>query len=267
MRGEHDAASQVSAPVVNSSESSEGTAPAQAPASASVALERLPAAVLWDMDGTLVDAEPQWIEAERRAMRRHGATWSHEQGLQLVGSALPTSGRVLAAHLAKTVGVQVEPSDLVTEILDSMVDELAAGVTWRPGAIKLLEELHQLGVPCALVTMSYRRLATVVSDQIPGRFRVLVCGDEVRHGKPAPDPYLRAADLLGVGAADCVAIEDSPTGVDSAEAAGCQVLACPYPVPIPTGPGRKVVSSLTEVDLGLLCAIAASSTGSAGHHR
>lgn len=211
-----------------------------------------PAAVLWDMDGTLVDAEQQWIDAQREVLRRRGAAWSYEQGAQLVGHALPTSGRVLADHLAQTGGDHADPDDLVTEMLDVMVEKLSVEVTWRPGALDLLGDLHRRGVPCALVTMSYRRLTTVVVDQLPEPFNVLVCGEDVTRGKPAPDPYLRAADLLGVSAADCVAIEDSPTGVASAEAAGCRILACPSLLPITFGPGRTVVTSLCDVDFGLL---------------
>lgn len=223
----------------------------------------LPAAVLWDMDGTLIDAEPQWIEAQRRCMQRHGGAWSHEQGLQLVGRALPVAGLILAQHLAESTGVQVSPEEVVTDLLDEVINQLASGLIWRPGAIELLDELYLAEVPCAMVTMSYRRLASMVASHLPGRFRVLVCGDEVRCGKPSPDPYLQAAEMLGLPAQDCLAIEDSPPGVASAEAAGCQVLACPYLAPIPADPARTVVASLTEVDLPFLARILSSPRGCA----
>ena len=217
----------------------------------------LPAAVLWDMDGTLVDSEPHWMAAEQVLMRRYGATWTHEQALSLVGSALPDSGRVLADHLAATVGVDLSPEVIVEELITAVVHQVSADVVWRPGALDLLHALAAAEVPCALVTMSYRVLAITVADMVPGRFAVVVAGDEVAAGKPAPDPYLRAAELLGVRAQDCVAIEDSPTGVASAEAAGCHVIACPHMVPLPAAPRRNRVASLAEVDLGVLAAIAA----------
>lgn len=217
----------------------------------------LPAAVLWDMDGTLVDTEPHWIAAELHLMRRHGATWSHEQALQLVGSALPDSGRVLAEHLLATTGVHLDPDDIVDELVTTVAQQVTAEVVWRPGALDLLHALAAADVPCALVTMSYRVLAATVADMLPGRFAVVVAGDEVTAGKPAPDPYLRAAQLLGVDPRDCVAIEDSPTGVASGEAAGCHVIACPHLVPIPAAPRRHRVASLTEVDLDVLAAITA----------
>ena len=234
------------------------SAPAPGPGLVPAAREHpLPAAVLWDMDGTLVDTEPHWIAAETALVARHGASWDHEQALQLVGSALPESGRVLAEHLRSAVGVHVDPAEVVEELLDAVVAAVSAGVVWRPGALALLRELGAAGVPCALVTMSYRNLATTVAGMVPGAFAVVVSGDEVERGKPAPDPYLRAAQLLGVSAQRCVAIEDSPTGVASAEAAGCRVVACPHMVAIPPAPGRSRVASLAQVDLDVLARVAA----------
>ena len=216
-----------------------------------------PAAVLWDMDGTLVDTEPHWIAAGHALMARHGASWSHEQALQLVGSALPDSGRLLAAHLAAEAGVHLDPAAIVEELIAEVVRQVSASVVWRPGALDLLRALGERGVPCALVTMSYRSLAGTVAALVPGAFAVVVAGDEVARGKPAPDPYLRAAELLGVDPARCVVLEDSAPGVASGEAAGCRVVACPHMVPIPPAPGRSRVRSLAELDVDALGAVAA----------
>jgi HAD superfamily hydrolase (TIGR01509 family) len=209
------------------------------------------------MDGTLVDTEPHWIAAEPALLGRHGATWSHEQALQLVGSALPDSGRVLAEHVERTTGVRLDAVAVVDELIEAVIAQVSAAVVWRPGALELLRALGEAGVPCALVTMSYRSLAATVAAMLPGAFTVVVAGDEVERGKPAPDPYLRAAQLLGVDPADCVVVEDSPTGVASGEAAGAHVLACPHMVPIPAAPGRSRVEALTEVDVAALGRIAA----------
>lgn len=216
-----------------------------------------PAAVLWDMDGTLVDTEPHWIAAETALLGRYGATWSHEQALQLVGSALPDSGRVLADHLQAQTGVRLDPATVVAELIEAVIAQVTAAVVWRPGAVELLTSLGAAGVPCALVTMSYRSLADTVAAMLPGAFAVVVAGDEVDRGKPAPDPYLRAAQLLGVEIGRCVVIEDSPTGVASGEAAAARVLACPHMVDIPAAAGRSRVGSLAEVDVEALSAIAA----------
>lgn len=220
-----------------------------------------PAAVLWDMDGTLVDTEPHWIAAETALLGRYGASWTHEQALSLVGNALPESGRVLAAHLEAETGVRLDPAAVVAELVEAVVAQVSAAVVWRPGAVELLEALAGAGVPCALVTMSYRSLAETVARVLPGAFAVVVAGDEVERGKPAPDPYLRAAELLGVDPARCVVLEDSPTGIASGEAAGCRVVACPHMVPIPPAPGRSRVASLAEVDLAVLARVAAGEGG------
>jgi HAD superfamily hydrolase (TIGR01509 family) len=117
----------------------------------------------------------------------------------------------------------------------------------------LLAQLKARDVPCALVTMSYERLALTITRQLPeGTFDAVVTGDQVDDGKPHPEAYLIALERLGVPAAYSVAIEDSPTGVTSAEAAGCLVLGVPHQVPIDAEPGRVIVSSLRDVSVDML---------------
>ena len=201
---------------------------------------RTPAAVLWDMDGTIVDTEPYWIAAEFELAEQYGGSWSEEHALQLVGNDLLTSGRYIAEH----AGVPLEPAQIVEELLDRVTARMRTEVPWCPGARELLGELGERGVPCALVTMSYTRFVQPMLDALPaGTFAAIVTGDTVTHGKPHPEPYLKAARLLDVPAEDCLAIEDSNTGARSAEAAGCRVLAVPNHVPVLPGPGRVVRSS------------------------
>ena len=117
-----------------------------------------------------------------------------------------------------------------------------------PGAVELLAALGRAGVPCALVTMSWRRLADEVVNLLPaGTFAATIVGDEVSAGKPDPAPYLAAAAALGVEPARCIAIEDSPTGLRSAESAGCRSLAVPNLLTLPEAPGRTLVTSLRDV--------------------
>ena len=214
--------------------------------SAAVPSERLPAAVLWDMDGTLVDTEPYWIEAEHELVADHGGTWSTEHAHNLVGNSLLVSAEYIRRH----GGVDLTPEQIVDHLLDRLVARVREHLPWRPGAERLLGEITTAGIPCALVTMSYRRLAdAVVAGLPPGSFATLVTGDEVDRGKPHPEPYLLAAARLGCRPEDCVAIEDSPTGVASAEAAGIPVLAVEHLVPIPAGPNRRVVSGLDAIGL------------------
>jgi HAD superfamily hydrolase (TIGR01509 family) len=203
--------------------------------------EALPAAVLWDMDGTLVDTEPYWMDAEYALVSEHGGRWSEEQARALVGNPLPVSAEVL--HRAGGVGLP--PEVIVERLIDRVVADVRRHLPWRPGAQELLRALRAADVPCALVTMSYARLTDAVVSTLPaGTFAAVVPGDQVRHGKPHPEPYLTAARRLGVAPQDCVAIEDSRTGAASAHAAGAAVVAVPHVVPVPPAPGIVVVDTL-----------------------
>ena len=187
------------------------------------------AAVLWDMDGTLVDTEPYWIAAEYDIVESHGGTWSHEHALALVGSDLLDSGAYIRDHGP----VPLTPHEIVEMLLDRVVASVREEIPWRPGARELLEECRLSPVPTALVTMSWRRFVEPVVEALPaGSFDTVVVGDDVANGKPHPEPYLLAARRLGADPARCLAIEDSPTGVASALAAGCTVLAVPNHVPL-----------------------------------
>jgi HAD superfamily hydrolase (TIGR01509 family) len=227
--------------------SAETLGPVGAPAGSTA-----PAAVLWDMDGTLVDTEPYWIECERELVGRYGHEWRDEDAHALVGNSLPVS----AAILRERGHVPLEPEVIVEELLDGVIERVRRHVPFRPGARALLSELAAAGVPCALVTMSYRRFTAAVVEVLPaGAFAAVVAGDEVTHGKPHPEPYLTAASRLGVAPAECVAIEDSPAGVASAVAAGVPTLAVEHLVPIAPGPGRTIVRTLdgwTPGELGRL---------------
>jgi HAD superfamily hydrolase (TIGR01509 family) len=204
-------------------------------------------AVLFDMDGTLCDTEPAWMAAESALARRYGAEWTRADGLRLVGNDLTTSG----AYIKQRMRVPLTADEVVEQLIDEVLHTVERdGVGWLPGAIGLVEECNQRGLPTALVTMSYRRLATAVVDTMPaGRFDTVVTGDEVRRGKPAPDCYLAAAERLGAEPASTIAIEDSPTGAASAEAAGCLVLVVPNQVDVPIVRQRRVVPSLEQMDV------------------
>jgi HAD superfamily hydrolase (TIGR01509 family) len=203
------------------------------------------AAVLWDMDGTLVDTEPYWIESEFELVEAHGGVWSTEHALNLVGNDLLVSGRYIREHGR----IDLAPEVIVEELLDRVVARVEERVPWRPGAVELLADLRAHGVRCALVTMSYRRFVAPILAGLPkGTFEVVVTGDAVTHGKPHPEPYATAAALLDVDPADTIAIEDSDTGARSAEAAGCTVLVVPNHVPVLPGKRRLFTESLAGLD-------------------
>jgi beta-phosphoglucomutase-like phosphatase (HAD superfamily) len=205
-----------------------------------------PSAVLWDMDGTLVDTEPYWFDVEFELVAEFGGTWTDADARSLVGFDLLDS----AHELRSRGGVGLEPVEVVERMLDGVARRVARELPWRPGAPALLAECVAVGIPCVLVTMSWRRLAdAVIASAPPGSFAASITGDEVRNGKPHPEPYLAAAAALGVDPVDCVAIEDSPTGVAAALAAGCATLGVPHVVPIPPTPGLTLVDSLVGVRL------------------
>lgn len=215
----------------------------------------LPAAVLWDLDGTVVDTEPYWMEAERSFLADHGRPWSHELGLERVGLTLLDSAVLLARQADSTMS----PPDIVARLAQTVDARLRERVPFRPGAESLLAELGALGVPMALVTMSYGSQVELVLAALPqGTFAAVVTGEDVVDGKPHPEPYLRGLSLLGVAgrAGECVALEDSPTGTASAVAAGIPTLVTPAVVAVPPGPGYTVIPGLAGVRAGDLAALA-----------
>ncbi|MET0481125.1 MAG: HAD family phosphatase [Mycetocola sp.] len=219
---------------------------------------QLPAAVLWDMDGTLVDTEPYWISAETDLVESFGHTWTYEDAMTLVGSGLWESARIFQSH-----GVDMPEDDIVAHLTGRVRDRLAKdGVPFRPGARELLKELRDLGVKTALVTMSVRAMAEQVLSHLDfTAFDVLVTGDEVDQPKPHPEPYLRAASLLGVSIEDCVAIEDSRAGLASAVASGAVSIAVPHAVTIPDAPTHTTWPTLagrTSTDVTALFAASRS---------
>ena len=196
------------------------------------------------MDGLLIDSEPLWLEAETAIMAQLGASWTEQDQAQLLGGSLERSVRYLLSKATRPA-----PPELIGEWLMSDIIERVRrdGVPVQPGARELLAAVERAGLPCALVTSSERGFMDAVLASTAMRFDVLVCADDVTATKPDPEPYLLAAKLVGVDPEDCFALEDSPNGVASAEAAGCRVFAVPSLVPIPPAPGRTVVRSLLDL--------------------
>lgn len=217
----------------------------------------LPAALLWDMDGTIIDTEPYWMAEEGDLVREAGGTWDDEDGLALVGNDLTRSAEVILDSTPVTGTTR----EVVDRLLAGVIRRTRQEVPWRPGARELLAEAVSRGVPNALVTMSWNSLAAVLIGSLPpDTFAQVVTGDAVDHGKPHPEPYLLAARRLGVSPQECVAIEDSPTGVRSAVAAGVPTLAVPHIVSVPQQQGAQQLQTLTGVGLDQLVDLAAGRT-------
>jgi HAD superfamily hydrolase (TIGR01509 family) len=211
--------------------------------------------VLFDMDGLLVDSEPLWFEVESAVMARLGGSWGEQDQAALVGGSLDKSLDYLLAKATRPAS----RASVARWMVEGMVELLSTReVPVMPGARQLLAEVAGAGVPYGLVTSSERPVMEAVLSRLEVTFPVTVCGDDVSHSKPDPEPYLLAAAKLGADPGGCVAIEDSPNGVAAAEGAGCITVAVPSIVPIPAADGRTVVGSLAELSLARLQALAAA---------
>lgn len=211
------------------------------------------AAVLFDMDGTLVDSEKLWSVALDDYAAHRGGELSDATRALMVGSNMVRSMRLILEDLGLASG----QSEIVAAgewVAGRMSQLFAAGLPWRPGAQSALQQARELGLHTALVTSTIRSLTEQALHTI-GRdsFDATVCGDEVDgRNKPDPEPYLRACRLLDVAPARCLAVEDSPTGAAAAVDAGCFVLGVPCEVELPGGPRRVLRASLADVDFACL---------------
>jgi HAD superfamily hydrolase (TIGR01509 family) len=204
------------------------------------------------MDGTLLDSEKVWDVALADLAAALGGDLSEAARRRMVGSSMGRSVAILHADL----GVEADPESSAAFLTDRTADLFRTALVWKPGARELLDAVRAARLPAALVTSTHRYLTEIALDTIARQyFGAVVCGDEVRRPKPYPDPYLRAAELLGVPPARCVAIEDSPLGIAAAEAAGCAVLAVPSEVEIEPAPTRTVRRSLVGVSVADLAAL------------
>ena len=206
-------------------------------------------AVLLDMDGTLVDTEGFWWDAEVEVFARLGHTLDDAWRHVVVGGPMTRS----AGFLIEATGANVTLAEVTVLLNDGFEDRIGRALPLMPGAARLLAELAAHQIPTALVSASHRRIIDrIVTSLGPQNFALTIAGDEVERTKPFPDPYLLAAAGLGADPARCAVIEDTATGVAAAEAAGCHVVAVPSVAPIAPATRRTVVTSLEQVDLPFL---------------
>jgi HAD superfamily hydrolase (TIGR01509 family) len=243
-------------------------------------------AVLFDMDGLLVNTEPLWFEVEHAVMARLGGTWTPQDQQALVGGSLHRSVDYLLSRASPQAGTaggsggsspqagtaggsggsspqagtasRAEVADwLIAGMADLLAEREAA---LMPGALELLTAVRDAGIPQVLVTSSEQVIMDAVLTSLARHdigFTATVCGADVSEPKPHPEPYRLAATLLGADPRYCAALEDSPNGVVSALAAGCITIAVPGVAPVEPRPGLLIVPSLADVDLALLRDLAA----------
>lgn len=201
-------------------------------------------AVLFDMDGTIIDSEPYWMASEQALAAEHNGTWTTNDSLEVIGKDLNESSKLFKDR----TNIPLEIDEIKNRLSNDVQSKLAKVVPWRPGAMELLLDLRKNNVKTALVTMALHRMAQQVVDAIPFEaFDVIVAGDDVTRGKPHPEAYEKAAALLGFDPRNCIAFEDSSTGLTSAEAAGTYAIGVPNIIEIPAKPGRILWPTLEGV--------------------
>ena len=210
-----------------------------------------PLAVFWDMDGTLIDSEPYWHQAEVDLAQEHGGDWNADMGWQVSGSPLPE-----VARLMRDRGLDVPADQIPGLLIDGVIAMEARHMPWIDGVRDVLANLVQAGIPSILVTTSPRRMAQAVVAKAPeGAFADYVCGDDGLAQKPDPAPYLHAASLLAINNADlmpsCLAFEDTLTGITSAVASGATTVAYTGTNPVDTSSGPQFASMNSYVGVTL----------------
>jgi len=206
-------------------------------------------AVLFDMDGTLVDTEPMWLASEIDLMNQFGYEWTEKDQANCLGGPLDRVGRYMFDLAGK-----VQTPEFFTDTLISMMEaRLRTGARLMEGAPELMALCEELGVPMALVSASPRVLVDAVLDNLSGHnFGIAISSDDVSRVKPDPEGYVKAAKFLDVSMRTCLILEDSLTGITAAQASGGVVIAIPHLVAIAEGERMRVVSSVRELTLNRL---------------
>jgi HAD superfamily hydrolase (TIGR01509 family) len=210
-------------------------------------------AIVFDLDGVLVDTEPAWAAVREDLVRETGGQWHEQASVDMMGM----SSLEWSAYMRDRLGVPLPPAEISVEVVRRLARRYDAGVPLLPGASRAVAELAARW-PLALASSANRPVIDLVLDRTGLRrhFQVAVSSEEVAKGKPAPDVYLAATKRLETQPRDCAAIEDSTNGIESAKAAGLRVVAVPNRA-FPPAPGAlaradTVISSLEDLDVSTL---------------
>ena len=206
-------------------------------------------AILFDMDGTLIDSEPLWLEAEIEIMEELGCNWDQQDQINCLGGPIDKTENYMQDR-----SNNIKPFGYFTKKLDDVMEQkLSTKLNLIPNALEIINECKRSEIKIALVTASSGRLMRAVLKRFPvGIFDTTVSYDDVKRSKPDPEPYLLASKTLGVHITNCVVLEDSLTGVQSGLSAGAQVIGIPHLVKMPSNPNLRVVESLSEINMDRL---------------
>jgi HAD superfamily hydrolase (TIGR01509 family) len=206
-------------------------------------------AILFDMDGTLIDSEPLWLEAEIEIMEELGCNWDQQDQINCLGGPIDKTENYMQDR-----SNNIKPFGYFTKKLDDVMEQkLSTKLDLIPNALEIINECKRSELKIALVTASSGRLMRAVLKRFPvGIFDTVVSYDDVERSKPDPEPYLLAAKTLGVDITNSVVLEDSLTGVQSGLSAGAQVIGIPHLVKMPSNPNLRVVESLSEINMDRL---------------
>lgn len=202
-------------------------------------------AVVFDMDGLLLDTELLWHTAEIELFRRHGREFTWDDKMAVIGTSFETTAVYFAERLGRPLA---EGRALVEEMTDLMYEQLQRQVDARPGAVELVARLRGR-LPLAVASNSPTRLvdAALLAAGLTDAFDAVVTSDDVANPKPAPDVYLEACRRLGVAPEDALALEDSPSGIAAAKAAGLACIAVPQFAEADVSAADRVIDSLEEL--------------------
>ena len=206
-------------------------------------------AILFDMDGTLIDSEPLWLEAEIEIMEELGCNWDQQDQINCLGGPIDKTENYMQDR-----SNNIKPFGYFTKKLDDVMEQkLSTKLNLIPNALEIINECKISEIKIALVTASSGRLMRAVLKRFPvGMFDTTVSYDDVKRSKPDPEPYSLAAKTLGVDITKCVVLEDSLTGIQSGLSAGAQVIGIPHLVKMPSNPNLRVVESLSEITMDRL---------------
>ena len=209
-------------------------------------------AVFFDMDGLMVDSEPEWFLSEVEVTKPFGYTWLEVDQIACLGGPLSKVGQ----YMFDKCGQRNSPEYFTQTLIDTQVARMRGNTPTMPGAVKLVRELQSHGVKTALVSASPRNIVDAVLDNLGhDLFPFSISSDDVVKTKPDPEAYLKAADMSESNISNCLVFEDSITGMSAAIDSGAYLIAVPHLVSIEESPRVRVIRSLEQLSFSRLTAL------------